>query len=152
VLIAHGADIRLATRDGATPLLAAAGHGYSRASGTEAFIKDRRDFSSYNSEPFAVATKIPAEEERLVIEALQVLLQAGADVNDTSAAGDTALHAASSLGMDAVIEFLAGRGANLNARNKAGRSPLDVARRDDGIGASVVREETVALLKKLGAG
>jgi hypothetical protein len=50
-----------------------------------------------------------------------------------------------------VISFLAERGADLSAKNKAGRSPIDVARRDDGVGFSVVREETVAVLRKLGA-
>ena len=151
VLVASGADVHQTTRDGTTPLMAAAGSGYSRASGTEAFIKDRRDFSSYNSESFAAATRIPPDEERLVIEALRLLLELGADVNRPNAAGDTAVHAAAGLGMDTAISFLAERGANLSARNKAGRSPIDVARRDDGVGASVVREETVAVLRKLGA-
>ena len=150
-LAAAGADIHAAARDGTTVLMSAAGHGYSRATGTEAFIKDRRDFSSYNAEPFAVATRIPADEERQVLEALQLLIELGADVNRPNGAGDTAVHAAASLGMDRVIQFLAQRGANLSAKNKAGRSPIDVARRDDGVGATVVREETVALLRKLGA-
>jgi ankyrin repeat protein len=151
VLAEAGADVHLAAKDGTTPVMAAAGTGYSRASGTEAFIKDRRDFSSYNSEPFAVATRIPAEEERLVVQALQVLVQLGGDVNRTNAAGDTAVHAAAALGMNSVIAFLAERGANLNVRNKAGRSPIDVARRDDGIGTTVVREDTVAVLRQHGA-
>ena len=151
VLAAGGADVHLTARDGTTPFMAAAGTGYSRASGTEAFIKDRRDFSSYNSESFAVATRIPPEEERLVIEALRTLLELGADANLSNAAGDTATHAAAALGMDSVIGFLAGRGADLSAKNKAGRSPIDVARRDDGVGFSVVREDTVAVLRKLGA-
>ena len=151
VLAASGADVHLATRDGTTPLMAAAGTGYSRASGTEAFIKDRRDFSSYNSEPFAVATRIPPDEERLVIEALRLLLELGADLNRPNAAGDTAVHAAAALGMNTVISFLSERGADLSAKNKGGRSPIDVARRDDGVGTSVVREDTVAVLRKLGA-
>jgi ankyrin repeat protein len=151
VLAARGADVHLTARDGTTPLMAAAGTGYSRASGTEAFIKDRRDFSSYNSESFAVATRIPPEEERQVIEALRTLIDLGADVNRQNAAGDTAVHAAAALGMNTVISFLAERGADLSAKNKAGRSPIDVARRDDGVGFSVVREETVAVLRKLGA-
>ena len=151
VLAASGADVHLTARDGTTPLMAAAGTGYSRASGTEAFIKDRRDFSSYNSEPFAVATRIPLEEERQVIEALRTLIDLGADVKRPNAASDTAVHAAAALGMNTVISFLAERGADLSARNKAGRSPIDVARRDDGVGFSVVREETVAVLRKLGA-
>jgi ankyrin repeat protein len=151
VLVAAGADVHLPSRDGTTAFMAAAGTGYSRASGTEAFIKDRRDFSSYNSEPFAVATRIPPEEERQVVEALRILVDLGADVNRPNAPGDTAVHAAAALGMNTVISFLSERGADLSARNKAGRSPLDVARRDDGVGASVVREDTVAVLRKLGA-
>jgi ankyrin repeat protein len=151
VLAAAGADVHLTARDGTTALMAAAGTGYSRASGTEAFIKDRRDFSSYNSESFAVATRIPPDEERLVIDALRTLIELGADVNRPNAAGDTAVHAAAALGMTAVLSFLSDRGADLSMRNKAGRSPIDVARRDDGVGASVVREETVAVLRKLGA-
>jgi hypothetical protein len=53
--------------------------------------------------------------------------------------------------MDSLIEFLAGRGANLEAKNKAGRTPLAAARRENGVGATVVRETTAALLRKLGA-
>jgi ankyrin repeat protein len=151
MLEANGGNVHLTTRDGTTPLMAAAGTGYSRASGTEAFIKDRRDFSSYNSEPFAVATRIPADEERLVIDMIRLLLERGADVTRSNAAGDTAVHAAAALGMNTVLSFLSERGADLSARNKAGRSPIDVARRDDGVGASVVREDTVAVLRKLGA-
>jgi ankyrin repeat protein len=145
-----GADTSLASRDGTTPLMAAAGTGYSRASGTEAFIKDRRDFSYYNSEPFEVATTIPAEEERLAVEAVKLTMSLGGDVNGTNAAGDTALHAAASLGMNSLIQLLADSGARLDAKNKAGRTPVDVARRDNGIGSSVARDTTVALLRKLG--
>ena len=44
VLAAAGADVHLTARDGTTPLMAAAGTGYSRASGTEAFLKDSARF------------------------------------------------------------------------------------------------------------
>lgn len=148
---AAGADVKKASRDGSTPLMVAAGQGYSRASGTEAFIKDRRDFSSYNSEPFAVATAVPVDEQRRAREAVLLALELGADVNQSNNAGDTAVHAAAALGMNSVIEVLASRGAHLSAKNRAGRAPADVARRDDGIGSSVVRSDTVALLAELGA-
>lgn len=146
-----GADVKKPNREGTTPLMVAAGQGYSRASGTEAFIKDRRDFSAYNAEPFAVATAIPADEQRRAQEAVTIALEFGADVNTPNNAGDTAVHAAAALGMNSVIELLASRGANVAATNKAGRTPSDVARRDDGIGSSVVRNDTVALLALLGA-
>jgi ankyrin repeat protein len=150
-LAAAGADTKLPSRDGTTPLMVAAGQGYSRASGTEAFIKDRRDFSSYNSDPFAVATTIPVEEERRAVEAVRLAIELGNDVQVANAAGDTAVHAAAALGMDSVIQFLADHGANVTIKNKAGRAPIDVARRDDGVGASVARSGTVELLRKLSA-
>jgi ankyrin repeat protein len=151
VLADAGADPLQVSRDRTTPLMVAAGNGYSRGTGTEAFIKDRRDFSSYNSEPLDVATRIPAEEERLALQAATLAVELGVDVNGANDAGDTALHAAAALGMDTVIQFLAGKGANLEAKNKAGRTPLAAARREDGVGASVVREKTAALLRSLGA-
>ena len=43
VLAAAGADPRAPSRDGTTPLMAAAGLGYNRGGGS-AFIRDRRDF------------------------------------------------------------------------------------------------------------
>jgi len=150
-LVAGGADPRLASRDGTTALMAAAGSGYSRASGTEAFIRDRRDHSSYNPDPIEIATKIPEQEERLAREALRLTIELGGDVNAANRAGDTALHAAAALGMNTVIELLAASGADVNAKNKAGRTPLDAARREAGVGASVVREDTAALLRRLGA-
>ena len=144
-----GADTKLPSRDGVTPLMVAAGMGYSRASGTEAFTKDRRDFSYYNSESFEVATTIPVEEEKLAVDAVRLAIELGGDVNATNAVGDTAVHAAAALGMNSVIQLLAERGAKLDVPNKAGRTPADVARRDDGIGSTVVRASTVALLTKL---
>jgi ankyrin repeat protein len=151
VIAAAGGNVLQPSRDGTTPLMAAAGNGYSRGTGTEAFIRDRRDFSSYNGDPLDIATKIPVEEERLALEAVKLAAELGGDVNAANQAGDTALHSAAAIGMDTVIELLAGRGANLEAKNKAGRTPLAAARREDGVGASVVRESTAALLRKLGA-
>jgi ankyrin repeat protein len=131
--------------------MAAAGTGYSRGTGTEAFIKDRRDFSYYNSNPLDVATTIPLEEERRAVAAVTMAIALGGDVNAANAAGDTALHAAAALGMNTLVEILVRQGAHLDARNKAGRTPLAAARRENGVGASVVRDTTAALLRQLGA-
>jgi ankyrin len=150
-LAAGGADPRLASRDETTPVMAAAGSGYSRASGTEAFIRNRRDHSSYNPDPIEIATKIPEHEERLAREAVRLAIELGGDVHAANQAGDTTLHAAASLGMNTVIELLAASGADLNAKNKAGRTPLQAARREAGVGASIVREDTAELLRRLGA-
>ena len=151
LLAAAGADPRASSRDGTTPLMAAAGLGYNRGGGS-AFIRDRRDFSSYNPvESAALGSTIPAGEERLAREAVTVALDLGAHVAAANGAGDTALHAAASHGMNSVIELLAARGADVRAANRRGRTPLDVAVYSDGIaGDRLVRESTAELLRSLG--
>lgn len=139
VLAASGADPRLASHDGTTPLMVAAGLGYSRASGTVAFVKDRRDFYARN-ELAENSGKIQDEEERRVLEAVTLAVELGSDVKAANQAGDTALHAAASLGMNTVIQFLAGSGATLDAENKSGQTPLGMAPR-----------ESADLLRNLGA-
>ena len=150
VLASAGADPRLPSRDGTTPLMAAAGQGYNRGGGS-AFIRDRRDFSSYNPvESAALGSTIPAAEERLAREAVAAVLALGADVNAANEAGDTALHAAASHGMNGVIELLASRGADPNVENGRGETPLALAVYADGIGGDrFVREATAALLRSL---
>ena len=140
----------MASDDGTTPLMAAAGLGYSRGGGS-AFIKDRRDHSSYN--PVASAeqgSRIPEAEERLAREAVVLAIELGGDVSLANAAGDTALHAAASHGMESVIELLVEHGADLHAVNERGRTPVDMAVFREGIaGAPLVRESTVGLLREL---
>ena len=150
VLAAAGADPRLSSRDGTTPLMAAAGQGYNRGGGS-AFIRDRRDFSSYNPvESAALGSTIPAAEERLAREAVAVALELGADVDAANDAGDTAVHAAASHGMNSVIELLTSRGADPRAENRRGETPLTLAVYADGIGGDrFVREDTAALLRSL---
>ena len=150
ILAAAGADPRTPNRDGATPLMAAAGLGYNRGGGS-AFIRDRRDFSSYNPvESAALGSTIPAGEERTAREAVALTLALGADANAADAAGDTALHAAAAHGMNSIIELLAARGADVQAANGRGQTPLDVAVYSDGIaGDRSVRESTAELLRSL---
>ena len=150
VLAAAGADPQAPSRDGATPLMAAAGLGYNRGGGS-AFVRDRRDFSSYNPvESAALGSTIPAAEERRTLEAVALALDLGARVNAASAAGDTALHAAASHGLNRVIALLTDHGAELNAENRRGRTPVDLAVYADGIaGDRTVREDTAALLRTL---
>ena len=150
VLAVAGADPRQPSRDGTTPLMAAAGQGYNRGGGS-AFIRDRRDFSSYNPvESAALGSTIPAAEQRLAREAVAAVLELGADVDAANDAGDTALHAAASHGMNRVIELLTSRGADSNAQNRRGETPLALAFYADGIGGDrFVREDTAALLRSL---
>jgi ankyrin repeat protein len=150
VLVAGGADPRRASRDGTTPLMAAAGLGYSRGGGS-AFIKDRRDFSSYNPvESAAQGSQIPADEERLALVAVTTALELGADVRAVDQAGNTALHAAASHGMDTLITTLVNHGADVRASNTRGQTPAALAVYSDGIGGDRrVREGTASLLGAL---
>ena len=60
------------------------------------------------------------------IEALQILLDLGADINQANQNGNTALHGAATRHSAAIIEFLVENGADLNARNIKGWTPLDI--------------------------
>jgi uncharacterized protein len=122
-----GADPLLATMDGTTPLMAAAGVGWGGD-------VDRlgRDTSG------AVDTGIHDGDR--AFEAARLAVDLGADVNAANQAGDTALHGASAKGYDAIVELLASKGARLEAKNKRGRTPLATAKKN-----------TAELLRKLGA-
>ena len=151
VLAEAGADTLRPSRDGSTPLLVAAGVGYRRG-GNSAFVTDRRDFSSYNSVASAEeGTKIPQAEERLALATVTHAIEHGATIDATSGGGDTALHGAASHGMDTVVRYLAEQGADINAQNRRGQTPLDVAVYSEGIGRETFpRESTAALLRSLG--
>jgi ankyrin repeat protein len=84
------------------------------------------------------------------VEACALLLERGMDVDAFNNAGNTAIHGAVGRG-DAVVKFLASKGATLTLKNKAGFTPLDIAMGQGGRGGrgGVVRESTAALLKQL---
>ena len=77
----------------------------------------------------------------------------GGDINATSKSGDTALHAAASLGLDGVIQFLAEKGAKLDVKNNAGQTPLDMTMSRPAAGAQagseVMFKSTADLLRQL---
>jgi ankyrin repeat protein len=135
LLLEHGADPTLGpTRSGISPLMAAAGLGT-----TEADTTGRQ------------------KTQAQAIEAIQLLLDLGIDVNAQASDGQTALHGAAMQGYDDVIRFLAAKGAKLDTPDKDGFTPLDVALgKAGGFGFSgnegVVREGTAALLRELMAG
>jgi len=58
---------------------------------------------------------------------VQVLLDAGADVNAVNEADFTALHGAAFRGLNEVIQILVDRGADLNARDFRGRTAFRMA-------------------------
>jgi ankyrin repeat protein len=75
-------------------------------------------------------------------------------VNAQDARGQTALHGAASKGYTQLVQFLAERGATLDAVDQNGSTPLDAANgklRAAGRAASVVNvyPETAALIEQL---
>ena len=71
-------------------------------------------------------------------QAIELLLDRGADVNAANGAGETVLHQAVSRG-DAIVRLLTMRGARVDVRDKQGRTPLDVALGAAGTGGGAAR-------------
>ncbi len=124
VLLEAGADPKLLTKDGNNALLFAAGIGY-------------RDKQTQGTEAEA-------------LEALQLCMDQGLDLSLTNKRGETALHGAANRGSDLLTKFLVEHGAKLDAKSKAGFTPLDIAMGKDSFGLPVPHDSTVALLRSLG--
>jgi ankyrin repeat protein len=138
-LAAAGADTRLAMKDGTTPLMAAAGMGIAAPAQDEKRGTDRRGL--------AILDGGKAEPESQALDAVSAALTLGSNINAANPAGDTALHTASAQGYDSVVKLLVEKGADLNARNKRGLTPLGAL-----LGRSAgSRQSTIALLRSLGA-
>ncbi len=142
-LLAGGADPALPKNDGTTSVMAALGMAQINPGA------DRRE---------RLARGRVRPHETLILEAVRLGVEAGADVNARNQAGDTALHGAAAGRFDAVIEFLAKHGADMNVPNEQGLTPLEIAAgrqplSDDVADAgTVVRPRgTADLLRQLGA-
>lgn len=94
LLLAHGADPKIATTDGTTALMALAGVGYA-----DGFIHD-----------------FGGPEQSLV--AMKMLIDLGVDVNAKTTGGITALHGAANKNFVGAIQLLVDHGADLTAASK----------------------------------
>ena len=56
-----------------------------------------------------------------------MLLDAGANINAANNNSQTALHAAARMDMKDFVRFIGERGANLDAKDRTGSTPLDIA-------------------------
>jgi ankyrin repeat protein len=134
LLLAHGADPKIPTNDHTTPLMAAAGVGYS-----DGFIHDR------------------SVEE--TIEAMKLILDLGADVNAANDQGLTALHGAAHKAALEEIQLLVDRGGDLAAKDKGSKAygadtpgllPLDWAQGVVvGVQSAIYHADAVELITKL---
>lgn len=97
----------------------------------------------------------PDDEEQLVLALARIILDLGVDVNGTDNRGNTALHDAVRVGHSAVVELLASRGADLDATNEQGQTPLGVAESRQPVpgtnGLRATRPDIATLLRQLGA-
>lgn len=135
LLLEHGALVDLPNAEGVTPLMIAAGMGHT----------NNPTRGRYQTDDDAV-------------EALKVLLKSGADINRRADDGQTAMHAAALKGWNDTIRFLAANGAEIEPKDRDGKTPLDYAsgnyrpRIFGGVNSHPPSfPETVKLLTELGA-
>ena len=102
LLVDLGADPALATEEGATPLMAAAGVGI-----------------------WKIGENPGTNDEAL--EAVELAWKLGNDVDAADTNGDTALHGAIHRGAANIVRFLVEKGADIDAVNDRGWSALSVA-------------------------
>jgi len=125
LLLSKGADPRLATFNGTTALMAAAGVNWVIG---ETFF----------------------ESPKRWLEAVQFCLDQRIDVNAVNAMGLQAVHGAANRGSDDIIELLARHGAELDRPDKEGRTPYVWAQ---GVflatNSPVAKPSTIALLDRL---
>ena len=136
LLLEHGARHDIPNSRGVLPVVAAGGQG-SRNGDTRGW--------------FATS-----DVQRRSIASLDLLLKAGANVNAGADSGQSALRGAITWGWGDVIQFLASKGADLNAPDNRGQTPLDaVSGGAGGRGGTAAptpqQKEIAALLEKLGA-
>jgi uncharacterized protein len=125
LLLDKGADPKLVGKDNQTALMVAAGVNYNdHIKGTE--------------------------EEAL--EAVKLCVSLGLDVNAATDKGETALHGAAKRGADSITKYLVEKGANVNAHNKHGFTPLDYALGKGGYNGALgpVHDASAAILRQAG--
>ena len=121
VLVASGADPLVTTKQQTTALMLAAG--------------------------LTSLQGVGRVTESDALETVILCLELDGDVN---AAGETALQRAVYKGANSIIQFLVDNGANVNAQNKVGQTPLTIAEGSYRGGSFNILPDTAALLRKLG--
>jgi len=125
LLLENGADPNIATTQGSTALMAAAGINWIPG---QTYTRSEADY----------------------VEAVKLCLERGAPVNASNSLGLTAMHGAANRGWTSIMQILADHGAVVDAKDKEGRTPMVFAK---GIFLAVrppvAKPEAMALLQKL---
>jgi len=131
LLLDHGADPKAVQANHTTALILAAGFGW-RDGDNNLNTKDK-------------GTQAEA------IEAMKLCLELGLDIKAANDAGVTVMHGAAMRGdTEEIIKFLVANGARVDAKNKDGKTALDVALERKGQdGADAVIPGTAKLLQEL---
>lgn len=128
LLLQHKADPNVATLGGTTALMAAAGVNW-------------------------VVNQTYTEGEASLLEAVKLCFELGQDVNATNSMGLTSMMGAANRGSDSIIEFLASKGARVDAKDNTGRTAYNWA---EGVflatHAPVPKPSSMTLLQKLQEG
>ena len=134
LLLEKGADPLMVQKNGTTALITASGLGWQDG-GDNLNTRDR-------------GTQADA------IEAIKLCLELGLDIRAVNDAGTSVVHAAVIRGeTDQIIKFLVDHGAQVDARNKQGQTPLEMALARKGQdGATAVMQNTVNMLRQLQSG
>ena len=107
-LVDRGANPAQPARDGSTPLMVAAGFGQRAAADDDEF------------------TDLGPRADPL--DAIKLFVEKGADVNAVNNTGNSALHYAAQNGNERMVEYLMGKGAKTDIKNKQGRTPVELAK------------------------
>jgi ankyrin repeat protein len=156
LLAARGADVNVADRTGATPLysavdmhtlvtsfgrpelpravtegsVGAAKMLIARGANVNAPLKTKvlkRTYQAGDGRLAEGATPLMRAAKAGDVVMMRVLVAAGADLDRTNAAGETALHIAAN--SPATVQFLTDEGASAFVKNKAGLTPLEALRK-----------------------
>ena len=163
LLLKHKALVDLPSKEGVTPLMAAAGvefgtrvtRGRNRTNeGVLATMQSLLDAgANINARMVAEPGRNPADGLSQAAQFAVTLRRPGQIPSALAVPHQTALHGAAERGFTAFVKFLAEKGADLHAKDARGRTALDLAK---GVGVAGVRQaagepfpETAALLESL---
>jgi len=124
-LLATGGSPELRSSDGWTPLHLAAYMGHAPVA--RALLSRGTPVDAVSSNAMANTPLCAALAGRGSADVVQLLVDAGADVNFRAALGVTPLHLAASRGADPLVQLLLERGADPSARMDDGTTPAAIA-------------------------